>query len=110
MSKQRSNNIPDKMTIVTEDYAYGNQCVNNMSNNYFTNVGFNLAAKISKPVQCNVNITSLIHNNINSIFTQPIAEDEIRMHTRELDSSKSTGIDGIPIKYIKMPLLLLLQN
>ena len=73
-----------------------------MLNNYFTNVGINLAAKISKPVQCNFNITSLIHRNINSIFIQPIAEDEIRMHIRGLDSSKSTGIDGIPIKYIKM--------
>ena len=45
---------------------------------------------------------SLIHSNINSIFIQPIAEDEIRMHIRGLDSSKNTGIDGIPIKYIKM--------
>ena len=90
------------MTTGTEDYAYGNQCVSNTLNNYFTNVGINLAAKISKPVQCNFNITSLIHSNINSIFIQPIAEDEIRMRTRGLDSSKSTGIDGIPIKYIKM--------
>ena len=102
VSKQRGNNIPDKMTTGTEDYAYGNQCVSNMLNNYFTNVGINLAAKISKPVQCNFNITSLIHRNINSIFIQPIAEDEIRMHIRGLDSSKSTGIDGIPINYIKM--------
>ena len=90
------------MTTGTEDYAYGNQYVSNMLNKYFTNVGINLAAKISKPVQCNFNITLLIHNNINSIFIQPIAEDEIRMHIRGLDSSKSTGIDGIPIKYIKM--------
>ena len=106
MTKQRGNNIPDKMTTGTEDYAYGNQCVSNMLNNYFTNVGINLAAKISKHVQCNFNITSLIHSNINYIFIQPIAEDEIRMHIRGrirgLDSSKSTGIDGIPIKYIKM--------
>ena len=89
------------MTTGTEDNAYTNQCVSNMLNKYFTNVGINLAAKISKPVQCNFNITSLIHSNINSIFIQPI-EDEIRMHIRELDSSKSTGIHGIPIKYIKM--------
>ena len=102
VSKRRGNNIPDKMTTGTEDYAYGNRCVSNMLNNYFTNVGINLAAKISKSVQCNFNITSLIHSNINSIFIQPIAEDEIRMHIRGLDSSKSTGIDGIPIKYIKM--------
>ena len=61
-----------------------------------------LAANISKPVQCNFNITSLIHSNINSIFIQPIAEDELRMHIKGLDSSKSTGIDGIPIKYVKM--------
>ena len=102
VSKQRGNNIPDKMTTGTEDYAYGNQCVSNMLNNYFTNVGINLAAKISKPVQCNFNISSLIHSNFNSIFIQPIAEDEIRMHIKGLDSSKSTEIDGIPIKYIKM--------
>ena len=102
MSKQRGNNIPDKMTSGTEDYAYGNQCVSNMLNNYFTDVVINLAAKISKPVQSNFNITSLIRSNINSMFIQPIGEDEIRMHIRGLDSSKSTGVYGIPIKYIKM--------
>ena len=92
------------MTTGTEDYAYGNQCISNMLlvNNYFTNVGINLAAKISKPAQCNFNITSLIHSNINSLFIQLIAEDEIRMHIGGLDSSKGTGIDGIPVKYIKM--------
>ena len=77
VSKQRGNNIPDKMTSGTEDYAYENQCVSNMLNNYFTNVGINLAAKISKLVQCNFNITSLIHSNINYILIQPIPEDEI---------------------------------
>ena len=70
------------MTTGTEDYAYGNQCVSNVLNNYFTNVGINLAAKISKPEQCNFNIPSLIQSNIDSIFIQPIAEDEIRMHIR----------------------------
>ena len=39
VSKQRGNNIPDKMTTGKEDYAYGNQCVSNMLKNYFTNVG-----------------------------------------------------------------------
>ena len=43
-----------------------------------------------------------MHSNINSIFIQSIAEDEIRMHIRGLDSFQSTGIDGIPIKYMKM--------
>ena len=85
-----------------EDYAYGNRCVSNMLNNYFTNFDINLAATVSKSVQCNFNITSLIQSNINSIFIQSIAEDEIRMHIRGLDSSKSTGIDGIPTKYMKM--------
>ena len=100
--KQRGNNIPNKLTTGTEDYAYGNQCVSNMLNNYFTNVGINLAAKISKPVLYNFNITSLVHSNINSLFIQPIAEEEIRMHIGGLDSSQSTGIDAIPVKYIKM--------
>ena len=31
VSKQRGNNIPDKMTTGKKDYAYGNQCVSNMS-------------------------------------------------------------------------------
>ena len=30
--KQRGNNIPDKMTIGTEDYTYENQCVCHMLN------------------------------------------------------------------------------
>ena len=78
VSKQCGNNIPDTMTTGTEDYAYGNRCASNMLNNYFTNVDIYLAAKISKPVQCNFNITSLIHSNINSMFIQPIAENEIK--------------------------------
>ena len=65
------------MATGTEDYAYGNQCVSNMLSNYFTNVGINLATKTSKPVQCNFNLTSLMHSNINCIFIQSIAEDEI---------------------------------
>ena len=46
VSKQCGNNIPHKMTTGREDYAYGNQCASNILNNYFTNVGINLAATV----------------------------------------------------------------
>ena len=82
--------------------AQGLQAVSNLFNKFFTNIGITLASKITKPDKCNLQPTSLISCNPKSFFLKPIVDVEILLHIRQLDSTKSSGTDGIPIKYVKM--------
>lgn len=108
-SKQlKFNTIPSKMYANTtdKDCAQGPKAISNLFNKYFTNVGIKLASKIKKPDNSNLP-TSLIANNCKSFFLEPIGIEEIISHIRKLDPSKSTGLDGIPIKYVKMSTLII---
>ena len=43
-----------------------------------------------------------MHSVVDSFFLQLITETEVAHLLRNLDSSKSTGLHHIPIKYVKM--------
>ena len=75
--------------------------ISNLFNKYFTSIGPKLASKLNFD-KSNVAPTNFISSVPYSFFLKPITEVEIIGHLRNLQLSKSTGTDGIPIKYIKM--------
>ena len=82
----------------------------NMLNNYFSEIGQKLAANIELPNSANIHTsTSFITQRCTSFYLQPITESDILKHTsiRQLNPSKSTGPEGIPIKYIAMSALII---
>ena len=80
----------------------------NMLNNYFSEIGQKLAANIELTNSANIrSSTSFITQRCTSLYLQPITESDILKHIRQLNPSKSTGPDGIPIKYIAMSALII---
>ena len=94
--------VPNKMHTSETNCVQGPQAVSNLFNKFFTNIGITSALKITKPDKCNLQPTSLISCNPKSFFLKPIVDEEILLRIRQLDSTKSSGTDGIPIKYVKM--------
>ena len=78
--------------------------ISNTFNNFFVNVGMNMANNISTTPAPNNSemITSHIKTPLQSFFLSPITEEEILMHLRDLNTSKSTPTTCPSIKYIKM--------
>ena len=75
--------------------------ISNAFSGYFKNIPSLLADNIPKPPKdVNFSLTNLIQGPSNSFFLQPITFDEVFAHLTNLNSSKSRGVQGIPIKFI----------
>ena len=71
----------------------------NNFNNFFTNIGPNLASKISKT---NANYNQFLKGTFqNSFFPMPVTNNEISMVINNLKNSNSKGYDNIPVHLIK---------
>ena len=68
-------------------------------NEYFTNIGPDLAAKI--PFSSSSIILTMPPRNNSSMFIQPCNSEEIISITNSLTNSKSTGLDKLPVYIIK---------
>ena len=80
----------------------------NMLNNYFSEIGQKPAANIEVLNSGNIrSSTSFITQRCTSFYLQKITESDILKHIRQLNPSKSTGPDGIPIKYIAISALII---
>ena len=80
----------------------------NMLNNYFSEIGQKQAANIELTNSANIhNSTSFITQRCTSFYLHPITESDILKHIRQLNLSKSTGPDGIPINYVAMSALII---
>ena len=80
----------------------------NMPNNYFSEIRQKLAANIELTNSANiVGSTSFITQRCTYFYLQPITESDILKHIRQLSPSKSTGPNGIFIKYIAMSALII---
>ena len=102
LKSSNNSKIPNKMHTYKTNCVQGPQAVSNLFNNFFTNIGITSALKITKPDKCNLQPISLISCNPKSFFLKPIVDEEILLRIRQLDSTKSSGTDGIPLKYVKM--------
>ena len=77
------------------------KAIANKFNEYFTNIGPNLAKKIKK--NANTNFEKYLTGNYpNSMFLTPITENEIQSELRMMHSNKSPGYDNINNKIIKL--------
>ena len=97
--QKNSNNIPLK---ITDEYNRNHEdpiAIRNVFNTYFAKDGSTLASKIPAPT---INKMQNMHSVVDSFFLRPITETEVAHLLRNLDSSKSTGLHHIPIKYLKM--------
>ena len=96
--KELTNEAGEKTTKSDE--------IRNLLNTYFSEIGQKLAQKYenstTKVTKHKRSCTSLITHNIPSFYIKPITIDEIIKHIKQLNPSKSTGPDGIPIKYLIM--------
>ena len=75
----------------------------NLLNDYFSEIGQKMAAKIDKPSATNTNSTNpSIANRSNSFFFKPVSTTDILTYIQQLNVNKSPGPEDIPIKIIKM--------
>ena len=67
--------------------------------NYFTNIGSNLAKKVSS---CSTSFKAFLTGTFSdSIFLNPVDESEIIRIAKTFGNGKATGYDGIPMSIIK---------
>ena len=67
--------------------------------NYFTNIGPNLAKKVSS---CSTSFKAFLTGSFSdSIFLNPVDESEIIRIAKTFGNGKATGCDGIPMSIIK---------
>ena len=75
----------------------------NAFNNFFTNIGSKMAFYIPAGFQNEpLKPTSLIKNNPNTMFLEPITNEEVVNHISQLDPNNNTSNHEIPTKFIKM--------
>ena len=98
--KKKASSLITELTCDTEKIISSKE-ITNMLNHYFSEIGQKLAANIQLPNSANIlSNTSFITQRCTSFYLQPLTESDILKHIRQLNPSKSTGPDGIPIKYI----------
>ena len=106
-TKKRISLITE-LTCDTGEKITSLKAMANMLNNYFFEIGQKLAANIELPNSANIfSSTSFITQRCTSFYLQSITESDILKRIRQLNPSKSTGPDGIPIKYIVMSALII---
>ena len=75
----------------------------NLLNDYFSEIGQKMAAKIDKPSATNTYSTiPSFANRSNSFFFKPVTTTDILTYIQQLNVNKSAGPVNIPIKIIKM--------
>ena len=106
--KKSSNCSIEKLVNENGEIIQHPQEVAELFNQHFSGIGSKVAKK-APPISsdCNFSTLSFIKRNSSSLFFHPITEQEVLIHLRELNSSKSSGLYGIPIKYVKMSSLII---
>lgn len=96
--KHQSPNYPDTFINDTKQITDQKQIANGF-NNFFVNVGPNLAAKI--PNNCGSVSKYLGDKNMNSMFLTNVSELDILNTVRDLSNKNSTDCNGISMSLVK---------
>ena len=102
-------NKPKKNTKISKTFIQTNSTnviedpkeIANKFNDYFVNVGPNLANKI-KDLDNNSFDKYLKGNYQSSFFLNPITEHELELELKNMNSNRSCGYDGISTNVLKM--------
>ena len=89
------------MNTNSNDTTNDPKTIANKFNEYFINIGLNLAKNIKNNSDTNFE-KYLIGNYQNSMFLAPITENELENEIKSMDSSKSPGYDNISNKILKL--------
>ena len=94
LKSELPDHFKENETVITDPAE-----ISNKFNEYFINVGPNLASKI--PVS-DMNFSNYLgERSIKSIFFDPVTENEVEVEIRKLKENKSCGHDDIPPKLVK---------
>ena len=92
--------IPDKISINEQFFETNSNKFSNVVNDYFTNIGNEMAAKIPPS---NVIYTDTLQQNILSSFVIDDIDDvEVMNSIHSLKTKASPGLHGISAKYFKI--------
>ena len=100
--KHKSSSSPTQI-LTTNGITSSPAKISKAFNDHFTSIANSLAADI--PIasnQYNCYPSSSISCALQSFFLKPVTDEQIAYHLLGLDCPKSTGIKGIPMKYIKL--------
>ena len=108
MGKTTAKRSPNLNKLITEKgVVYGNKNIANAFNNYFSNIGLNLAK--SYPVNDNY-MKYLSSNYSNTMFLYPITEEELTNEIHQLPQNKAPGINDIPSKLVQLTAPYIIQT
>ena len=99
--KTKKTNLPKQFADNTSSSTIDDPIkIANKFNDYFVNIGPNLAKKINNT---NITFDKYLTNSIpNSLFLDPVTEYEVRSEIEKLNTTKSPGYDGLSAKIIKL--------
>jgi len=99
-TKTSTSLIDNNGNEITDSHKIGNAL-----NAHFSEIGSKLASKIENIPMCNnFASTSLLLSKTTSFYFKAITLTEILRHIKQLNPAKSTGPEGIPLKFIIMGL------
>ena len=106
--KRKSSSLSSKI-ITSDEHDISNPCkISNAFNDHFWTVAKSLFDNIpnpSKTYDCSPSTPT--KNTCFSFFLKPVTEEQILYHLRNFNPSKSSGMRGISIKFIKPANILL---
>ena len=99
-SKPRGSSSSPSKILEGENVLTDSKSIANAFNNFFANIGNNLAT--SMPSVEATPMDSMSNQQLNSIFLNPITSEEIILEINKLNSSKAVGPFSIPINILKL--------
>jgi hypothetical protein len=99
-SKPRGSSSSPSKILEGENVLTDSKSIANAFNNFFANIGNNLATSI--PSVEATPMDSMSNQQLNSIFLNPITSEEIILEINKLNSSKAVGPFSIPINILKL--------
>ena len=106
--KKSSNCSVEKLVDSKGNTVEDSQVIANLLNQDFSEIGLKVAKKAPSPSSDDhFTVLSFIKKNPPSLFLSPITEQEVLIYLSDLNPSKSSGMYGIPVKYVKISSLII---
>ena len=99
IKQKKSKSLPDHINVDNQKITDNGQ-IANYFNNYFGQIGLNMASSI--PAEHEINFMDYLTSNINTSFSfESINESKVRDIIKQLNSKSSSGNDGISTNIFK---------
>ena len=99
LTKKKSKSLPDHINVDNQKITDNGQ-IANYFNNYFGQIGLNMASSIA--AEHEINFMDYLTSNINTSFSfESVNESKVRDIIKQLNSKSSSGNDGISTNIFK---------